>query len=135
MRHKASGTSRAGCWGGAADASGSSPAHADSQARAELELRNAGTRSSGQCGVPQLLPDRNREGTGCKNAGALRAGIGPETLREPCNINVVKLMVLPRGTTLTVWSWTRAKRLALINSKNSTWQDLSEGWGEKIELQ
>jgi putative endonuclease len=32
-------------------------------------------------------------------------------------------------------SWTRAKRLALINSKNPTWQDLSEGWGEKIELQ
>jgi hypothetical protein len=33
----------------------------------------------------------------------LGQAIGPETLREPCNINVVKLMVLPRGTTLTVW--------------------------------
>lgn len=32
-------------------------------------------------------------------------------------------------------SWTRAKRLALIASKNSTWQDLAEGWGEKFELQ
>lgn len=32
-------------------------------------------------------------------------------------------------------SWTRAKRLALIQSKNPTWQDLAEGWGEKIELQ
>jgi putative endonuclease len=32
-------------------------------------------------------------------------------------------------------SWTRAKRLALIKSKNPTWQDLAEGWGEKIELQ
>jgi len=32
-------------------------------------------------------------------------------------------------------SWTRAKRLALIRSKNSTWQDLAEGWGEQIDLQ
>ena len=32
-------------------------------------------------------------------------------------------------------SWTRAKRLALIKTKNQTWQDLAEGWGEKIELQ
>lgn len=31
-------------------------------------------------------------------------------------------------------SWTRAKRLALIKSRNATWQDLAEGWGEKIEL-
>lgn len=32
-------------------------------------------------------------------------------------------------------AWTRAKRIALIKSQNPTWQDLSEGWGEKIELQ
>ena len=32
-------------------------------------------------------------------------------------------------------SWARAKRLALIASKNPTWQDLAEGWGEKFELQ
>lgn len=32
-------------------------------------------------------------------------------------------------------SWTRTKRLALIQSKNPTWQDLAEGWGEKVELQ
>ncbi|MBV8052425.1 MAG: GIY-YIG nuclease family protein [Acidobacteriaceae bacterium] len=32
-------------------------------------------------------------------------------------------------------AWTRAKRLALIKSINPTWQDLSEAWGEKIELQ
>ena len=32
-------------------------------------------------------------------------------------------------------SWTRAKRLALIATKNLTWQDLAEGWGEKVELQ
>lgn len=32
-------------------------------------------------------------------------------------------------------SWTRAKRLALIKTKNPTWQDLAEGWGEKSELQ
>ena len=32
-------------------------------------------------------------------------------------------------------SWTRAKRLALIKSKNQTWQDLAEGWGKKVELQ
>jgi putative endonuclease len=31
-------------------------------------------------------------------------------------------------------SWTRAKRPALIESENPTWQDLAEGWGEKIEL-
>jgi len=32
-------------------------------------------------------------------------------------------------------AWTRAKRLALIKSVNPTWQDLAEGWGEKIQLQ
>ena len=32
-------------------------------------------------------------------------------------------------------SWTRAKRLALIATKNPTWQGLAEGWGEKVELQ
>jgi putative endonuclease len=32
-------------------------------------------------------------------------------------------------------SWTRAKRLALIQAKNPTWQDLAEGWGERFELQ
>ena len=32
-------------------------------------------------------------------------------------------------------AWTRAKRLALIRSKNPTWQDLAEGWGERTELQ
>jgi putative endonuclease len=32
-------------------------------------------------------------------------------------------------------AWTRAKRLALIKSLNPTWQNLADGWGEKIELQ
>ena len=32
-------------------------------------------------------------------------------------------------------AWTRAKRLALIKSDNPTWQDLAEGWGERIKLQ
>ena len=32
-------------------------------------------------------------------------------------------------------AWTGAKRLDLIKSLNPTWQDLAEGWGEKIELQ
>lgn len=32
-------------------------------------------------------------------------------------------------------SWTRAKRIALIKTKNPTWQDLAEGWGERVELQ
>jgi putative endonuclease len=32
-------------------------------------------------------------------------------------------------------AWTRAKSIALIKSLNPTWQDLSEGWGEKTELQ
>jgi hypothetical protein len=32
-------------------------------------------------------------------------------------------------------AWTRAKRIALIKSVNPAWQDLTEGWGEKIELQ
>jgi putative endonuclease len=34
-----------------------------------------------------------------------------------------------------VKAWTRAKRLALIKSLNPAWQDLAEGWGEKIKLQ
>ena len=34
-----------------------------------------------------------------------------------------------------VKSWTRAKRIALIKSKNPAWQDLAEGWGERFELQ
>jgi putative endonuclease len=32
-------------------------------------------------------------------------------------------------------AWTRAKRLALIKTLNPTWQDLADGWGEKIKLQ
>ena len=32
-------------------------------------------------------------------------------------------------------SWTRAKRIALIKTMNPAWQDLAEGWGEKVELQ
>jgi putative endonuclease len=27
-------------------------------------------------------------------------------------------------------SWSRAKKLALIQAENPTWQDLAEGWGE-----
>ena len=34
-----------------------------------------------------------------------------------------------------VKSWTRAKRLTLIKTRNPAWQDLAEGWGEKFELQ
>jgi putative endonuclease len=34
-----------------------------------------------------------------------------------------------------VKAWTRGKRLALTKSTNPTWQDLSEGWGETVELQ
>jgi putative endonuclease len=32
-------------------------------------------------------------------------------------------------------AWTRAKRLALIESTNPSWQDLADGWGERIRLQ
>ena len=32
-------------------------------------------------------------------------------------------------------AWTRAKRLALIQSMNPAWQDLADGWGERIRLQ
>jgi len=32
-------------------------------------------------------------------------------------------------------AWTRGKRLALIKTMNTTWQDLAEGWGEPTELQ
>jgi predicted GIY-YIG superfamily endonuclease len=39
------------------------------------------------------------------------------------------------ATEKQIKSWTRAKRLALIATKNPTWQDLAEGWGEKFELQ
>ena len=31
-------------------------------------------------------------------------------------------------------AWTRAKRIALIESTNPTWQDLAEGWGEKLRV-
>ncbi len=34
-----------------------------------------------------------------------------------------------------VKAWTRAKRLELIKSLNPTWQDLAEGWGEKVQMQ
>jgi putative endonuclease len=33
-----------------------------------------------------------------------------------------------------VKAWTRAKRLALIQSMNPAWQDLAESWGEPIKL-
>ncbi len=33
-----------------------------------------------------------------------------------------------------VKAWTRAKRLALIESTNPTWQDLAEGWGEQLQI-
>jgi putative endonuclease len=43
------------------------------------------------------------------------------------------------GTAITrekqIKSWTRAKRLVLIATKNPTWHDLAEGWGERTELQ
>ena len=29
--------------------------------------------------------------------------------------------------------WTRARKIALIESVNPTWEDLSEGWGEKAD--
>ncbi|HLH06669.1 MAG TPA: hypothetical protein VKW78_05500 [Terriglobales bacterium] len=29
--------------------------------------------------------------------------------------------------------WDRAKRIALIESTNSTWADLAAGWGEPIQ--
>jgi putative endonuclease len=31
-------------------------------------------------------------------------------------------------------AWTRAKRLALIESANPTWQDLADGWGEQLQI-
>src|ERR1700758_3249870 len=46
-------------------------AHADSEARAQLELRNTGAGSAGQRGVSQFLPDRDREGAGRENAGSV----------------------------------------------------------------
>jgi len=32
-------------------------------------------------------------------------------------------------------AWTRAKRVALIESMNPTWQDLAEDWGKPFKLQ
>ena len=29
--------------------------------------------------------------------------------------------------------WTRARKIALIESINPTWEDLSEGWGQKAD--
>ena len=39
------------------------------------------------------------------------------------------------GREKRIKAWTRAKRLALINGVNPTWQDLAEGWGARTELQ
>src|SRR5262249_955433 len=39
------------------------------------------------------------------------------------------------GREKQIKSWTRAKRIALIKTKNPTWLDLAEGWGEKFEMQ
>src|SRR5271157_4011392 len=47
-----------------ADASRSSPAHVDPEASAQLELRNCGTGSTRQRGVPQFLSDWHGESAG-----------------------------------------------------------------------
>src|SRR5208337_2755591 len=47
-----------------ADASRSSPAHADPEARAQLELRDCRAGSTSQRGVPEFLPDWPGESAG-----------------------------------------------------------------------
>ena len=60
----------------AAEASGSSPAHIDPEARAQLELRDWGTGSTRQCGVPEFLPDWHGESAAGKGAASPGAGDG-----------------------------------------------------------
>src|SRR6266536_313973 len=72
--------------GTAANAGGGGAAHAASEARAQLELRNAGAGSAGQGGVSQFLPDRDGEGAGREDAGSLatsdRCGHGARVARS-----------------------------------------------------
>src|SRR5215813_2253748 len=63
----------------AADAGCGRLTNAHPQACPELELRNVGTGSARQRGVPELLPNRDGEGARCEDAGAIG------TSSRPCN--------------------------------------------------
>src|SRR5260370_11342135 len=52
---------------------GSGAAAADLEARAELELRHAGARSTSEPGLSRVHPHWGRESTGCQDAGAVGA--------------------------------------------------------------
>src|SRR5580693_3849350 len=56
-----------------ANTGGSGAPTADLEARAELELRHAGARSTGEPGVSRVHPHWGRESTGCQDAGAFGA--------------------------------------------------------------
>src|ERR1700693_1620341 len=50
---------------------GSSASAADLEARAELELRHAGARSTSEPGISRVHPHWGRESTGCQDVGAV----------------------------------------------------------------
>src|SRR5580700_3872812 len=65
-----------------ANTGGSGSSAADLEARAELELRHAGARSTSEPGVSRVHPHWRREGTGCQDAGATGQVMGPEVIAE-----------------------------------------------------
>src|ERR1700736_2759008 len=56
-----------------ANTGGSGASAADLEARAELELRHAGARSTSEPGLSRVHPHWGRESTGCQDAGAVGA--------------------------------------------------------------
>src|SRR5690349_346916 len=56
-----------------ANTGGSGASVVDLEARAELELRHAGARSTGEPGLSRVYPHWGRESTGCQDAGTTGA--------------------------------------------------------------
>ena len=68
-------------------------------------------------------------------SGALEGFTKPYNINRLMYYEVFKYVNNAITREKQIKAWTRAKRVALIKSVNPTWQDLAEGWGEKIELQ
>jgi hypothetical protein len=62
-----------------ANTGGSAASTVDLEARAEMELRHAGARSTSEPGLSRVHPHCRRESTGCQDAGQV---IGPEVIGE-----------------------------------------------------
>src|ERR1700757_1408648 len=65
-----------------ANTGGSGASVVDLEARAELELRHAGARSTSEPGLSRVHPHWRRESTGCEDAGTTGQVIGPEVIGE-----------------------------------------------------